>query len=171
MERGCGRRPSRSASKTCVIWKCCACCGWRFAHTPRSVLNCCARSFMPSPFSKRPTPRKSPPATAIRSAVPPGDAIAVFPSTARCCRWPGFPLRARFVSRSTRRANRVRRAAGKPRADFAETVARGVGFHRQQFAPLLDDGEFVNQPLEFRDQMRGNENRPAARDRRIDRRR
>ena len=59
-------------------------------------------AFMFSPFSKYPTPRKFPPATAIRSAAPPASRILIQPAIARCCRWRGFPLRGRFVSRSRR---------------------------------------------------------------------
>ena len=127
-----------------------------------SQISVVALSIIISPFSKCPRPRKFPPATAIHISIPLAKVVLIFPAVARCCRWRGFPLRDRFASRSTRRLNQVSGSWGKRGADFPETVACGVGFHRQQIAALLDDGEFVNQTLEFRDQMRGDKYRAAA---------
>jgi|HubBroStandDraft_1064217.scaffolds.fasta_scaffold114266_3 hypothetical protein len=50
------------------------------------------------------------------------------------------------------------------RTEFDQSKDEAViRVHRQQVAPLRNDGELVNQSLEFRDQMGGNENRAAVR--------
>ena len=56
-----------------------------------------------------------------------------------------------------------RQRLGEPGADFLETRARAVGLHRQNGAPLFDDGEFVNQSLELRDEVGGDKHRAIFR--------
>jgi hypothetical protein len=117
---------------------------------------------MSSPFSKCPKPQKFPPATAIRISIPPARTILIFPAVARCCRSARisisrplcFTLNAPDKSSFGISEKRARILRNRSRAASASIVSK--------FAALLDDGEFVNQALEFGNQMRGDKNRAAA---------
>src|SRR5207248_6304299 len=51
----------------------------------------------------------------------------------------------------------------KRNPDLLEAIPGIILLHGEQFAALLDNREFLNQPFELRNQMRGDENRPVFR--------
>ena len=73
-----------------------------------------------------------------------------------------FQFAARLGAHCKRAAKiELRGRLRKRHPDLLKPLARVVRRQRQQLAALLDDGEFVNQPLELGDQVRRNKDRPV----------
>src|ERR1700686_1309722 len=61
-----------------------------------------------------------------------------------------------------RAAIEVRRRLRETRANSLVAAARFVGIEREHRGAVVDDGEFVDETLEFGDEVRGNQNGAIA---------